>query len=760
MTDLRSPRTALAAGRGTIDRLDSETFVADPIRMTPPRLHTGVIERPGVTQRLGRLADRPLLLVVAPTGSGKTVALVQWTQTQDRPTAWLTLDELDNDPVYFVRHLALALDQLHPLPDAVFEPLSRAVPPLASVVLPRLGRELASWDASILVVLDDVHLVRSPETLRCIQGLLAYLPTGSTLVSSGRSPLALGLGRLRIQHLVNEVGPQELAMDSDGARDLFAAADVELDPSELARLLEHTEGWPVGLTLAVMARQSGAENQPAFGGAHRLVAEYVRSEVLNTFDDDLARFLVQCSVLPTLSGPLCDEVLGTTGSAERLEALASSDHLFVVPLDDERRSYRLQHLFAEALRAELHATDPELERTLHRRAAAVHERDGNPDGAIRHAHAAGDVEHAGDLTLAYAVPYGMRGRNATVGLWLDLVDDAVAAQHASLSLAVAWYRIGTSDPHVADHWSNLAQRAAKDLPADRRAGLEALIALYRAIVCVEGVGHMAKYTSVVRNAGPQDNQWWGVATMLEGVADVLMGEVDRGAELIEQAAVATGHQPATQSVAYAQLAAIALRQDDLATATRLADRSIEIMEQHQLEEYTPIVPVFGIAALVRARSGRPDDARRLGQGGRHLLGALGHLAPRARFQACVTLAEVDLLLGDRDAARTMLVEASDAATREPEAHLLHTDLERIRRALDDVQRPDRPLPIGPSTITTAELRVLELMPTHLSLGEIAEQLYVSRNTVKSHAISTYRKLGVSSRSGAVAAARELGLIEG
>jgi len=770
MTDLQERGDVRPDRRGALDRLDTDTFVADPLRMARPLVPRGSVVRRPLLERLRRCADRPLLLVVAPTGSGKTTTLAQWSATDPRPTVWLTLCELDNDPVYLLRHLTLALDQVDPLPDEVFEPLTRAVPPLMTVAVPRLGRALYHRDEPVAIVLDDVHLVRSAESLHCIQGVLAHLSPGSTIALSGRAAPDFALSRLRVGGLVAELGADDLAMSVDEAAALFDHAELDVPAASVELLVERTEGWVAGLALAALAGSAGATDPGgstvemsfdgmSFDGDHRLVAEYVRSEILTTIDDAIVSFLMRVSVLDTLSGALCDELLETAGSALLLERLAQDEQLFVVALDDTRQRYRIQHLVARALRAELHAQDPSTERALHRRASELLEGDGNADAAIRHARAAGDLDRAGQLVLDHALVYGISGRNATVGLWLELFDDDERRLHPALALSTAWHEMGRGNSEAVEHWADAAQATSRSLAPPRLAEFDASIAIYRSIVCVDGVGRMAEYTRPVRELGTADNPWWGLATMLHGVAEMMMGRTDEGGQLLRAAYEASPHMPTTRAVSDAQLAFLALRAGDSTEAVRRITRALDVLATNRLEEYLPIIPVFSIAALIRAEVGDVVGARRHALTTRRLMGSLGHLAPRAQLQACVLLARVELRLGELAAAREMVDEARRVAPREPEARLVLDDLDEVGAALERREHPERQLSVGPAALTGAELRVLELMPTHLSLGEIAGQLYVSRNTVKTHAISTYRKLGVSSRSAAVGRARELGLIE-
>jgi len=740
-----------------------DTFVVDPLKTAPPPRRTGVVDRTGAIDLLRASVPHSLVLVIAPTGYGKTTTLAQWAETDGRDLAWLSLDDRDNDPVCFLRHLVLALDRHELLPDEAVQALTRSTPPIHTVVLPRLSSALFARRTPFVLVIDDVHVIRSADTLDCIRAVMRHLPAGSTLVLAGRSTPELPIGRLRLEQRVTELGPVELAMTENEADALLRAAGVELSPGELSDLFQQTEGWPAGLALAALAvRESHTPGQSvaSFAGDHRLVAEYLHDELLATLPEDVSRFLTRASVLPRLSGPLCDAVLEITGSGQMLERLTRSKNLFVIPLDESGRWYRFHHLFADLLRAELHAQDPATERALHRRASALAEEQGDTDGAIRHAVAGGATRRAAHLVLSNCVRFSGRGRHATVELWLDLFDEAAVRAEPGLALAKALQLLGIGDIDVVEYWIDVSEEATRGLRAQHRQSMQVAVAAVRALTCAAGLGQMAAFTDVVRAAGRDDNPWWGLATMLQGVATLLMGDTDAARGLLREAESATTDLPQVHAVCLAQLALAATRVDDWPEATRLVGRSRQEIDENQLNEYVPVVPAYAISALVQAQAGDVDAARRDAQQARHLLSIHRNIVARTSLQAYCLLARADLLIGDPVAARTMADEAALVLPDEPLAVMAVEDLRHVQDALAPLESQLSESPeMSPSSLTTAELRVLEFLPTHLSLKEIGDKLFVSRNTVKSQAIATYRKLGVSSRGEAVTTARALGLIE-
>ena len=227
--------------------------------------------RPPQASRRGRVAQAligvleaesgavPVVFVSAGPGWGKTTLLAQWAAQSQRPFAWVSVDENDNDPIVLLTYVATALDRVSPLDPSVFEALASPGASIEGTVVPRLGAALATIDEPLVLVLDDLHLLENQPCLDAIAALARHVPEGSQLVLSARGQPALPLGALRARGLELEIGPDDLRMDEAEARQLLRAAGLDLPDAEVAELTEHTEGWPAGLYLAALsARASGA----------------------------------------------------------------------------------------------------------------------------------------------------------------------------------------------------------------------------------------------------------------------------------------------------------------------------------------------------------------------------------------------------------------------------------------------------------------------------------------------------------------------
>jgi LuxR family transcriptional regulator, maltose regulon positive regulatory protein len=347
----------------------SRQAVLTPVPKLHPQLGTHTqVARVGLLDLLEASSRIPVAAIVAPPGYGKTTLLAQWAERDPRAFGWLTLDRRDNDPAVLLRSLAAALDRLDPVDSDLLDAVDARGAAAVDQVLPRLGSALSRAEPAV-VVLDDVHLLQDLDCLGAVARLIDYLPEGSQLAIASQGEPPLPLARLRAEGRVVEVGPGDLAMDTAEASSLLEHGKVDVGRVDLEELLRRTEGWPVALHFA--AKSLGAGGRGAARAAtpapdDRFMAGYLEFELLSRLPPGLVSFLTRCSVLEGMSGPLCDAVLASTGSADLLESLSRSD-LLVVPLDRRRRWYRFHRLFRELLRAELERREPTLAVELTRR---------------------------------------------------------------------------------------------------------------------------------------------------------------------------------------------------------------------------------------------------------------------------------------------------------------------------------------------------------------------------------------------------------
>jgi LuxR family transcriptional regulator, maltose regulon positive regulatory protein len=327
----------------------------------------------------------------------------------------------------------------------------------------------------------------------------------------------------------------------------------------------------------------------------------------------------------------------------------------------------------------------------------------------------------------------------------------------SAAIASAWLGISTGDIERIARSIRAAEAIEWDGPlSDGSPSLAVATAAVRSIVAAEGTDGVLRDTEIIRNGGgPRTNPWWGYATCLDGTVATLVGDNESARALLTAGLPEVAHLPSFEAGFLGVLALLEVYEDDLVAALRHAHRARRLCDEHNLEALTLVIPTYAGAALVAARLGRADESRRDAQVTRRLLARLGDLSPRSALRGYVALAQAAVALGDLDDARALALEAADARRRDPSCPYLNDQLVELERHLTNRDSSGS----GPTSISAAELRVLTYMPTHLSLREIAEAVYLSRNTVKTHVVAIYRKLGVSSRAEAVVAAGQLGLID-
>ncbi|HSD79463.1 MAG TPA: LuxR C-terminal-related transcriptional regulator, partial [Solirubrobacteraceae bacterium] len=494
-----------------------------------------------------------------------------------------------------------------------------------------------------------------------------------------------------------------------------------------------------------------------FAGDDRLVADYLRDELLSPLTPAQRAFLMRTSPLKELSGPLCDAVVLQRGSGAVLRDLARSNVLLFA-LDRSEERFHCNPLLADALRAELRRLEPDREAEIHCRAGEWHEAHGDVEAAIEHALAAGDPARAGQLIWRVVPAYSAYGRNATVERWLSRFTDDELAGHPELALAAATVHMTRGDRDLIELLASNAEASAGTAPDDRREGLDAGVAIMRAAVARDGLAGMRDDAARAYALVPEHSAWRAFCCLLEGTARLFSGDAAGGRERLEEGARRGAMAaPGVQVLCQALLSLRALTEEDWEEGGRLAELARAQVERVQLREYATCAPVYAVSALARAHRGHADQARDDVRDARRLLARLRGFTPVFEGATILALARAELRLSDVMGARTLLAEGERVARGTPDAVVL-------RAWLDDAWiRADAFVEnavAGPSSLTTAELRVLSFLPTHLPFRQIAAELRVSANTVKTQAHAVYRKLDASSRSEAVARATQLGLLDG
>ena len=761
----RLPRDEAARSSADGDTKPLEPSVLLATKLHVPALRHELISRAGLVKALSAGGSRKLTLLDAPAGWGKTTLLAQWVTNEQghHQFAWLSLDRADNDPARFWTYAVAALRKAYPqMSTHAFDLLGVGADPL-EVVLPTLLNELTAVEDHIVLLLDDYHLITNQAIHKEVAFVVDRMPPNLRLVLATRSDPPLPLARLRARGDVMEVRTHDLRfVDVEATHLLNDVLGLDLTEEEVALLCRRTEGWAAGLYLAALSlegRPDAARFIRAFAGDNRHIVDYLSAEVLDGQPSELRAFLLRTSILERLSGPLCDQVLQTPGSAATLEEI-ERENLFLVPLDSWRQWYRYHHLFGELLHHELQRSEPDLVPSLHRRAAVWFGAEGSVDDAIYHLTAAGDVPASVELIAANWGAEFNRGRLTTVSGWLDLLPDQTVVGDPRLCLARTWIALDRGRLEDVGRWIDAAEAGIAAGGADS-VTMKAEVAVLRAVQRFK-IGEVAEAVDVARRAihlDPGDSPLGrSAAYCIYGAALYWSGDTAEAGSAFSQAVDLAdevgNHLGRTYALGY--LAMISTEQGQGADAEGLIQRATGDDEDFPVgEHFVAMMPLIATARMLdqRGEAGPADAAAQRAVALSRRGGGRLEVA-----KALLTRAEILHHLGDREEAAASLEEARTVLQdcRDPAA---------AKQLLAKVQSPTlkgesrgshEP---GPGEeLTKKELEVLRLLRTPLSLREIAGHLYVSLNTVKTHQRALYRKLNVATRTKAVERARELGLL--
>jgi LuxR family maltose regulon positive regulatory protein len=431
-------------------------------------------------------------------------------------------------------------------------------------------------------------------------------------------------------------------------------------------------------------------------------------------------------------------------------------NLLVVPLDRRREWYRYHHLFREILTEELRRREPQLVPQLHTRAAAWFEAHDLADEAIEHAQKAGDPDLVARLVLEHMQPVWASGRADTVLRWTTWLErEGGLHRYPGIAIHGALIFALLGRVEQAEAWARVARTAPVDvvLPDGNTTG--SLLAYLRAILAQDGLEAMRADARASFAELAPSSPYRVTMLFTEGMSYLLQGDLDRADPILALAredAERVGALPLAAMI-LAERCVVAERRNDLPKVESLAAQALAIVESGGFEHYWTSALVYAWAA--RAALGRGDvrAARLMAAHCAALRPLLVYSIPIAPVQALLELSRVYLGLGDAGGAEAALHQAEEILTERPRLGVLGDEAHELRATLDRVTAE----PEGASSLTAAELRLLPLLATHLSLGQIGERLHVARATVKAQTTSIYRKLRVSSRGEAVGRSRELGL---
>ena len=727
-------------------------------KLAIPKPHRGGVSRAELIE-VARGSERRVVGISAPAGYGKSTFLAQWARSDDRPVAWVSLDRLDDDPAVLLTLLAMAYTRITSgNTDLVADMGGGLGVSVLGRAAPRLATAFNTSPSPFVLMLDDLHELRSPDCHDVLGVVIAGIPQGSQLIAASRSEQP-HMPQLRVTGDTWEIGADDLALDATGAEQIFSTEHVDLTREQATAVTDRTEGWPAGLYLAALIARHGDGAASTIAGDDRYLADYLYRASLMHLSEDTKRFLRRTALLDQLCGPLCDALLGGAGASAQLRDLEASN-MFLIPLDRRRGWYRYHALFREFLLAELDRVEPDVVMKLHLRAADWYESNGSAVTALEHLLHTTERDRSVRLINQLTLAAYESGQISTVQRWLSTVGDAAVEAYPPLAVQAGWIAALSGRTADAQRWGAVIDRASYALtPEDGSASFESGRGMLRSIMCPAGPEQAMTDATIAVMEEPPWSPWRDQALCMSAEAHLLLGEVEEAvAQFSESAAVAavTGNTDATV-VSESELAVIAMDGGRWPEAASHEEHALDVIEEARMHDYATSVLAFAGAARLAVHRGEPEEAnRRLTQAMRarpSLTFVLPSLAVRVRLQ----LAKVYLAMADASTARHLLREIDDILLQRPALGALVEEVSEFRAFLSSGAQTEGT--VGPP-LTSAELRLLPYLQTHLTLREIGERLFVSRNTVSSEVSSIYRKLGVSSRSAAVTVATTIGLLGG
>jgi LuxR family transcriptional regulator, maltose regulon positive regulatory protein len=720
-------------------------------KLRPPASPTRLVERSRLDAALDQGIDRevPLLLVSAPAGSGKSTLVATWAAQRAERTAWLQVEDGDSDPARFWSSVVAAIGRLRPEFAARLTPIVIGSQGDDRVVVTAIVNQLVDDCEPLILVIDDYHLIDDASVHRGVERLVDLCPPHLALVVITRFDPPFRLGRMRVRGRIGEVRAHDLRFDSDEASALLGAVSTRLSPNALDHLCARTEGWAAGLVLAGLSMERAPDPDKfveAFRGDDQLVVGYLSDELLSTMGAGDRQRLLETAVLDRLTGRLVDAVTASSGGPQWLTEIADRNQL-VIRLDSTGEWFRYHHLLRDLLSLEARRAFPERIPELHARAAAWFESQADHEQSVLHRLAGGDIPGAISLMHIVAPRLIGRGQIATVRRLLEQIGEA-AESSTVCALSWGWCEYLEGRYAESQRWLDTALEVA---PAD----FDRTITTPLSINVALGRGDVGSALDTARAmvATDQLDSHPTELSTATGAAFVWAGSSDQARPVLESAIAKSKveQRPAGQVLALVYIAIADLEDGNTVAANQAATKALATAESFGLAAYHGVAQAYA----VRARTADAEQARA------DVRQAL-EIARRASTDlglAYVLTACGDTLmdLGD-PAGEPLISEARGVIDRCVDPGIAGRYLARVesRHRLTQASVERTPALVEP--LTERELSVLRYLPTKLSLRQIASELYVSLNTVKTHCSAVYRKLGVSERKSAVDTARQLGLL--
>lgn len=746
----RSQTTAAAAG---------VTSALVFTKIDPPEARSGFLPRPRLVAMLSGTERRRFTLIDAPAGWGKTSLTAAWSanDTERRAFAWVSLDEGDNDEGQFWSYVIAALRLVRPA-RVTMSPETPRMPGVHTLrdVVPSLINDFRAVEDETVLVLDDYHEIEAASIHHAVGYLVDRLPPSLQLAIVTRTDPPLPLGRLRASGAMTEIRAKDLQFtEAEASTLLNESLALGLAPEEVRVLWQRTEGWPAGLYLAGLSirdRTDAGAFVEEFAGDDRNIVDYLTDEVLDGQTSQRRQFLLSTSILDRLTGSLCDEVVEITGSQETLEEIERAN-LFLVPLDTTGTWFRYHHLFGEWLRHELYRNQPDIVSGLHSRASRWHRRHRSYERAIDHALAADDLDEAADVIEEsfFLTDYG---RRSSMTSRLAAIPDDMVAARPRLALARSHNELVVGHIDDATRWLAVAEEGidgSDDLERSPDGEYLFVKGFHRRVTCDIGRAGAAARRGLAAETDKASLPYALALRLLAGVTFWESGPAE-ALPLVRESLRRFQRLGMSDQGETATLALILAECGDFEQAEQTAHRAFRLAEDVPGQYPVTAAAHFALGRVLAAKK-QPNAARQEVRQGINL--ALLYGEPLLNAYGLLILAD---LADDPPQARTHLREAQKLIEGLPDAGRLGRLVAQREQSVGARRRLRTVGTVHVEDLTRREHEVLRCLASHLSMREIARELYISHNTIKGYVKNIYRKLGVSSRGEALNTARDLGLL--
>ncbi|MEM9042768.1 MAG: LuxR C-terminal-related transcriptional regulator [Actinomycetota bacterium] len=707
-------------------------------------------------------SSAPIWVVTAPAGFGKTTLIVRTLEEAEEVwgvrTAWVSVDRADGNPARFWTHVVAALVEAGVAADPAIGPL---LDDDVDRALDEIVVAIEAVPTTVVLVLDDVHEIEDERVLLGLERLVARPPEGLLLAMTTRHELDLGLARRRLHGDVVELSAVDLAFTAEEGRRALAGelGSGVLDDGAAAELVSRLDGWPAGVRLSQLALRSDAPaSLDAITGSSPEVATYLASEVLGGLSADVRDFLLDTSILMDLTPGVCDSVSGRSDSLAVLRTLAA-DQVFTSLVDPATSTFRLHRLFREFLVGEAAERPPEEMEDLHRRAMRWSLAADDLDSVVWHAVSAGEHEVALQAVGERLLDASNRGQIDDMWRWINWIGTERVLADSVLAALPAWVSLNQRRYDEIDPWLD-AIWMVEGVSDDHLR----LFAVHAGTIRASRDRHLGAIASAVESARQAVEladdaapHWTIVSTVHATLAQVLALAGDADAVDAARVAIDLAGEAGQDPPLVMAYGALGMALDDPIAAGAAADSALSFVTSTDLERFhRPAMPWL-VRAQVAFDEGRMADAE-------HAVERTIEIATIGDEPAVLALAHALCArihhLHGREPEKRAALRSADAVGDE----LTGADwiLEQVRAAHTATRfapGPDDLLPIGARELSERELGVLRMLPYDLPRRELARQLYVSENTVKTHLTSIRRKLGLRGRADIVERARELGLLD-